>query len=149
MDALRVACTRWFVQTAARRSVRSDSCGCESNASSFMGRIGAEMSAASWVVYGRRARSGAGVEIRARTSGLCGFGLKTCSLHGSGPTFGSPGAAKRPSDYRTWARNRVDYTCSGRNRVVRSPGLDLHTCSRPGPPAIRGLFREIQCYSWA
>ncbi len=33
-------------------------------------------------VYGRGARSGAGVEIGTRRSGRCGFGPKTCSLHG-------------------------------------------------------------------
>ena len=36
-------------------------------------------------------KSGAGVEIKTRGSGLRGFGPETCSLHGFGPKFGSPG----------------------------------------------------------
>ena len=57
------------------------------------------------------ARSGAGVEMGTRRSGLRGFGPKTCSLHGFGPKTRSSGAAS--------GRDRVDYTLSGRNRVVR------------------------------
>ncbi len=50
------------------------------------------------------------------------------------------GAAKRPPDYRCWALNRVDYTFSGRNRLVRiSRSRFPH---RPGPPAIHKGWGE-------
>ncbi len=48
------------------------------------------------VVYGRGGRSGAGVEIGTRRSGLRDFGSKMCRLHGFGPKIGSLGAATRP-----------------------------------------------------
>ncbi len=41
-------------------------------------------------------RSGAGVEMGTRRSGLHGFGPKTCSPHGFGPKFGIPGPRSGP-----------------------------------------------------
>jgi hypothetical protein len=98
-------------------------------------------------VYGRGARSGDGVEIGTRRSGLRGFGPKTFSLHDSGPKSVAPGLPIlgpkpcRLHDFEPKPRNPDLLVPSPHRLQTRPPG---HTQPPPFRLVLSAPFPDIE-----
>jgi hypothetical protein len=82
------------------------------------------------------------VEIKTRGSGLRGFGPETCSLHGFGPKFGSPGGLLDMLVSETVPRvGLIEYNVL--------PGSSIRICTPHPPPTPRSIRRDPLSKIWA